>query len=101
MRAAIRLSAGILVLAVAVAPGFAKKTRPTPYSGRFLLDSGESLVTEAASRTGENIVVRRFVRFRLGQELRVIRRVCCLRAGRDVADRLIRGRKHRQNQALR
>ena len=49
MRAAIRLSAGILVLAVAVAPGFAKKTRPTPCSGRFLLDSGESLVTEAAS----------------------------------------------------
>ena len=38
------------------------------------------------------------VAFGLGQELRVVRRVGDLRAGRDVADRLIAGREHRQDQ---
>ena len=72
MRAAIRLSAGILVLAVAVAPGFAKKTRPTPCSGRFLLDSGESLVTEAASRTGERALLEHALEW-LTERTRVVR----------------------------
>ena len=34
----------------------------------------------------------------LGQQLRIVRRVGRLRAGRDVADRLIAGREHRQDQ---
>jgi len=57
MRVAIRLSAGVLVLAVAVAPAFAKKTRPTPCSGRFLLDAGASLVTAAASTGTDALTV--------------------------------------------
>src|SRR5881409_2291724 len=57
MRAAIRLSTVVLVLAVAVAPVFAKKTTHTPCSGRFLLDSGQSLVTEAASTGTDELVL--------------------------------------------
>ena len=57
MRAVIRLSAVVLVFAVAVGPAFAKKTKPTPCSGRFLLDAGESLVTDASSTGTDALTV--------------------------------------------
>src|SRR5437879_10936791 len=47
MRAAIRLSAGVLVLAVAVAPAFARRPRPPPAWGGFLFAAGASLLREA------------------------------------------------------
>src|SRR2546430_12116540 len=47
--------AGALSLPGAVAPALAKKPKHTPCSGRFLLDSGQSLVTKASS-TGTDAV---------------------------------------------
>src|SRR5947207_5027650 len=46
-----------VAVAAAVAPAHAKKTKHTPCAGHFLLDSGESLVTNASSTAADALEV--------------------------------------------